>query len=208
MFNRYLRLIVILITLLTAVLLLIHSQPYDDHGLNDLLKPADCSAPCFMGIQPGVTTQDEAIKLLQASAWVKHVETQTLNNMVGYITWTWSDQKPSWIDGREQGEIRAANQVVSNIMIYSDIPLGNTRLALGVPDAEMFDPGRTADGPILLYMAFYDQRGILVQNFQPCNLTEPLRSMVTLKISSVTSTQSFMQTLTRDHSLRDLYRAC
>ena len=46
----------------TAVLLLIHAQPYDDHDLRQLLMPEGCPAPCFMGIRPGVTMVAEIIK--------------------------------------------------------------------------------------------------------------------------------------------------
>jgi len=200
----YARLIVILLLLFTAALLLINIRPYDDHDLRQLLLPEGCPAPCFMGIRPGVTTQDEAITLLKANKWVDKVNTETLNNMVGYISWTWSDQKPKWIQKNIQGEIRAANNLVSTITVYTDMPLGDTRLALGLPDMEIVDPERDQRGPIFLYMAFYGQKGLLIQNWQSCDVSEPFRSTVLVKIGTVSSTTS------SEHfnSLNDLFHSC
>jgi hypothetical protein len=61
----FLRLSLPLILLFTAALAVIRAQPYDDHELRELLLPAGCPAPCFMGIRPGVTTVEEAVKILE-----------------------------------------------------------------------------------------------------------------------------------------------
>jgi len=57
MTHSLLKLALPLIVLFTIPLLLIRAQPYDDANLRAFLTPPDgCPAPCFMGIQPGVTT--------------------------------------------------------------------------------------------------------------------------------------------------------
>ncbi len=96
----YLRLILIPTALFTVVLILIHAQPYDDHELRELLLPEGCPAPCFMGIRPGVTTKDEALKILRSSVWVHDLTHYCIYpdcKADGYEI-TWSDKAPSWIN--------------------------------------------------------------------------------------------------------------
>jgi len=99
-----------------------HAQPYDDHELRQLLLPDGCPAPCFMGIRPGVTTQDEAIKILEASDWV---ETLTKNPLcvAGACPFqvynvTWSKKASKWMDHETTSEIIFSN---SNIVFGLDI---------------------------------------------------------------------------------------
>src|SRR3954452_886073 len=96
MLRFYLRLVSLPILLFTAVLLLIHAQPYDDHELRQLLLPDGCPAPCFMGIRPGVTTIEEAGRILEASEWAKDVQNGPFD-----LIWRWSNRKPDWIGAGE-----------------------------------------------------------------------------------------------------------
>src|SRR4051794_14092484 len=98
------RLAILLIVLFTAVLLLIHAQPYDDHELRQLLLPEGCPAPCFMGIRPGVTTMDEALELLKKSGWIE-------------IESSYS------ISGRDTSTLRFAFNGNQPDVIYADQPL-------------------------------------------------------------------------------------
>jgi len=92
MLRFYLRLIFIPVLIFTLVLILIRARPYDDHGLRKLLLPEGCPSPCFMGIRPGVTTGEEAIRILKMSGWVTQV-TQDLN----VISWTWNGKQPHYL---------------------------------------------------------------------------------------------------------------
>lgn len=69
-----LRFACVTIILLSGIMLVIHAQPYDDHELRALLMPEGCEMPCFMGIRPGVTTVDEAVKILENSGWVNPID--------------------------------------------------------------------------------------------------------------------------------------
>src|SRR4051812_45844003 len=91
----YLRIMLILIIVFTGALLLIHAQPYDDHELRELLLPEGCPAPCFMGIRPGVTTADEAIKILESSEWAASIDKQF---MPSFVTWKASPKAAHWLD--------------------------------------------------------------------------------------------------------------
>ena len=130
MLRLYLRLILLPLALITAALLLIRTQPYDDHELRELLLPDGCPAPCFMGIRPGVTTMDEAVRLLHGNKWVAEINKRVINNRYGFITWTWREQQPSWTSQKAIGEIFVNDKKVHAITISSAFLLGETRLTL------------------------------------------------------------------------------
>jgi len=63
-----------LIVLMALPLLLIHAQPYDDSDLRAFLTPpVGCLAPCFMGIQPGLTKVRAGGAYLDASARIESI---------------------------------------------------------------------------------------------------------------------------------------
>src|SRR5262245_5048630 len=99
----YLRFFLLPLAFVTAVLVLIHAQPHDDHELRDLLLPEGCPAPCFMGIRPGVTTMQEARNILEASGWTDHVVLNnginlTANDSFISVSWEWNDQRSPLLD--------------------------------------------------------------------------------------------------------------
>src|SRR5689334_24336020 len=81
----YLRLILLPVLLLTAVVVLIRSQHYDDQQLRQALVSTGCPAPCFMGIRPGVTRSKEAMSLLKAHSWVANIT--AINSENPYQIW-------------------------------------------------------------------------------------------------------------------------
>jgi len=61
------RLVIAITVLFTIPILMIHGQPYDDSKLRDFLTPPEsCPVPCFMNIQPGITTLREATHYLKS----------------------------------------------------------------------------------------------------------------------------------------------
>lgn len=135
----YLRFVLLPVVLLTAVLILIHAQPYDDRQLQELLTPENCPAPCFMGIRPGVTTSKEALAILQRHEWVDAIS--VINNDNPYqIWWTWSENAPDILksppdnpDYPAQGEVYSSGEIVSNIGFTPKWMLGDIVLTLGIP---------------------------------------------------------------------------
>ena len=154
----FLRLLFVPVLLLTSTLLLIRAQPYANHDLHQLLLPEDCSAPCFLGIRPGMTTITQTLKLLKQSDWVGEIDDSTINNSQGFIRWDWSEQKPSWISPNTKGKIWVMDQVVNTITIFSNFRLGETQLVLGLPEGEIVDPTQNRAGTSSLYTAFYNQK--------------------------------------------------
>ncbi len=203
MIRWHIRITLPALCLFSAVVLLIHAQPYT-YAKQQTLVFDGCSAACFIGIQPGVTSVEEAVTLLQSSGWVSQVDNRTINNVSGYISWKWSDQKPDWINANIEGEIWATQKRVVQIMIYGSLQLGDIRLMLGVPDQEVID--RTADRKreFSLYTAFYSQAGLMIQSWQPCRVMEPLRRPVILTYTLQSDPSIFPE---RD-SLAELKHTC
>src|SRR5712672_955011 len=131
MIRFILRVTLVVCLLFSVVLLLVRTQPYDAGENRQRFLQDKCSAACFVGIQPGVTTVEEALERLANSVWISNVDNRTVNNVSGYISWKWSDQKPAWISASREGEIWATQKQVVQIMIYGDLQLGDMRLALG-----------------------------------------------------------------------------
>jgi hypothetical protein len=113
-------------------LLLIRAQPYDDHDLRAVLLPEDCEMPCFLGIRLGVTTFQEALKVLQAHPWVGDIY---LSDPVDERSFQvdWSGSQPAWMRGRALLQVQYG--VVQDIYLGTAIPLGDLWLALGLPDS-------------------------------------------------------------------------
>ncbi len=164
----YLRLALLPIILLTAVLLLIRSQPYDDHELRELLLPADCPAPCFMGIQPGVTTVDEAVKLLEASEWVKRyvLEPFEYRPSSGGIRVEWNDKSPIWLEKDIFGRsiVSIIDNLVSSFQLDTKLPIGTIQLILGQSTYNSIN----YNSGYLVFSAMYPDQGLGINTYQNC----------------------------------------
>ena len=160
MTRRYLRLVLCTLVIFTAALLLIHAQPYDDHELRDLLLPEGCPAPCFMGIRPGSTTEDEAVAILKSSEWVDHnsiniLETKsypnsTVGNQSSLIEWRWTRHASRLLITQENfiaGSIFARNHRVEKMTIYIHLRLGEIYTSLGSPSKVGFASLRNVKPP-------------------------------------------------------------
>jgi hypothetical protein len=128
MLRFYLRLIVIITLLTTTAVIFIHTQPYDDQQIRNLLLPDECPSSCFMGIRPSVTRLDEATRLLNQSPWVEKIN----YNSPTYISWQWSGQQPRWINTAMEGSLGAYDDRVTNINVFTLLPLGDALLDIGI----------------------------------------------------------------------------
>ncbi len=86
------RVSVLSVSLLASIGILINLQPYNNPDLRFFLTPDECPAPCFMSIQPGVTTAAQAMDVLQNHQWVKRIFQQP-----ACLTWEWSGQQPDFM---------------------------------------------------------------------------------------------------------------
>ena len=131
MSHFYFRFMVTSVFLFTAVLLIIHSQPYDNLQQRQLLFPDGCPAPCFMGIRPGVTSVDEAIQILQSSGWTADIQIQPTSR---WIIVRWNEQAPAWLlpDDSSNNLALATRDLSRHILTYSKTQELCLSMVLGV----------------------------------------------------------------------------
>ncbi|MBZ0293628.1 MAG: hypothetical protein K8L99_13760 [Anaerolineae bacterium] len=132
--NKLLLQVIIGCTLLFCfMVLLIRAQPYDDHDLRTFLMPSSgCVSPCFMSIQPGVTTEIELMSILESHDWVASL--QRTSPSAPSIRWEWSGAQPAFIDPQQMGEARLGSDgLVNGIYVQTTIPFVWLRHLLGLP---------------------------------------------------------------------------
>jgi hypothetical protein len=62
--GNWLRLAALLTLIFGTAIGLVRARPYDDPEMRGFLTPPQgCAAPCFLGVQPGVTSVDDAITI-------------------------------------------------------------------------------------------------------------------------------------------------
>jgi hypothetical protein len=126
------------VSLLTLIFCLIVALarfiPTPDTFPDEILMPADCAAPCFMGIQPGVTHPDDAVAILEAHEWVGEVDDFREHYTSGLIAWDWSGQQPDWINTASRGEVRIRQRMVERVMVATHLPFGDFAAHFGTPN--------------------------------------------------------------------------
>lgn len=121
-----------------AMILLIRTQPYDDVVLREFVLSPECSAPCVMGMRPGITPAEQAPEILQQHPWVAQIILQPN----GILMWEWNGTQPDFLDDVQYVSFR--DEVVDSIYISTRATLGQFRLLLGQPEgfAYGFERGR------------------------------------------------------------------
>lgn len=141
-----LKVITLMFSLASLPVLLIRLQPYDDAQLRALFLPEDCAAPCFLGIQPGVTTATQALDLLREHPWVRagSITRRSRFNVVR-IEWQWNGSQPGFLrlnpnaiavatilpGFNSDPDLTAEERVITGMVIFTSIPYGDVHLLLG-----------------------------------------------------------------------------
>ncbi len=169
MLTFYLRLALLPLIAFATALLVIRVQPYDNDELREALLAENCPAPCFMGIQPGVTTAEEAVAILEASAWVADYE---YDPTLPLIRMTWSDQSPAWLnnEGSYNGSVMWVTEgVIDAFMLDTTLTLSDFLLAVGPPEGQRITLNYLEGGSYLFYTAFYARLGLSTTVQGDCN---------------------------------------
>lgn len=173
----YLILTLIPTVLFTVMLLVIRTQPYDDHQLRQLLLPEGCPPPCFIGIRPGITTVEQALALLRQNDGVQiiKVDPTEVNGSASQITrisWSWntaSPQRSPFIDTQKSGVINVSDGKVYGIDIETSVQLGDYWLVENAPKAYNLRTIATSDsGNLLMVLLIDGQSGTILKGTKPC----------------------------------------
>ena len=183
---RLLRMALWLTALFVLPIVLIRAQSYDDRDLRDLLTSSqNCSSPCFMGIQPGVTTPLMAIRTLQNHEWVASIDNIQSQDFWEALTvpgftsppvhWTWNDRSPAWLNQEQKGELWLVDGQVHYVGVYTSFLLGDMLLTLGEPDNSNINSFTNAYGWFWSYNGWYSRQQLWVVTGSVC----PIRQLYT-----------------------------
>ncbi len=204
MIRFYLRFTLPIPLLFALPMLLLRSQISDNAELRALLMPPDCQMPCFIGIQPGVTTGEEALHILETSGWTDRIRGMTHSNP-NQISWIWNGSQPYWIEGHVSPSIKLKNDIVISINLRFNAPFSQVEEVFGSPVGIKW----TVTGDSILeptYSAHYPDMGITLNAFHRyCDLHTTIEgdyySYITYQIPAPLSPY-----LTTDHAT--FYDAC
>lgn len=181
------RIMLLLFSLTSVGVLVTQAQPQDERTVLPLLANETCSAPCFIGIRPGITLADEAVALLEAHAWVQNIEIrysdfrQHANTFWGYIYWEWKPDTPLWVStpdyqlARHTAYLRVRDGLVSEIAFSTSLPLGDVVLGLGETGQYILGaPNRYGEPPNSITHNFYfPNAGLVTSSVSQCPALNP-----------------------------------
>lgn len=184
--------------LFAAIILLIHSQPMNDGGMHELLFTAGCPAPCFLGIQPGVTTVEAAATQLETGGlvgeWLEQPqETRPTNEVgMGLLRWRWSNLRPTSLiatQGSLAYDLRT-RQITTFGRLESNVPLWVFIVALGEPSVSFMSGGyNDRNRPVFRHVASYPQWHVNLVSYVSCpmSLRQLWESPVSVELSNTVS---------------------
>jgi hypothetical protein len=199
MFQAICKLMLIVPLLFAGALLAVHAQPVHDDVRQFLAQAQACAIPCWQGIQPGVTTTDQANDLLSANPWIAAV--QVIDHPPStYLYWQWSDQKPAFAGDPHlliPPLMWAEHGVIQMIYIPTALSYGDVSLLLGAPMLGSFEmdsfPNSVAlaNRPSARHVAAYfgGQVNFDVQVICPISLDRFWSAPVTITYVSTTLTR-------------------
>ena len=171
--SRLLRSLTLGLSILFAALIgLIRVRPYDDRPVRSELAASEgCAMPCFLGIQPGVTTAAEAIGILRQHPWIKQLHLDpdiSPRQRPIAMWWQWSGQQPDYVATGSNGMLVSANDIVAMIAIQTTVPYGDVWTTFNQPNSGTI----VLSGKSLTHSAIYSENRFEVRFLLAC----PLRS--------------------------------
>ncbi len=162
MLRIYARYVPAAFLLFTLTILLIRAQPYDDSALRTfMIPPPGCDAPCWLGVRPGVTHVDEAIRLLEAHEWVRAVRKNG-----AFYDLVWSGTQPAWIDTSFSNHFRASALIVESIRLRTHVTVGTVFLTMGRPQSGAINTPLNMAG--LRHTGRYTRNGMEINSLTRC----------------------------------------
>ncbi len=192
--------------LLSVTVLLIRAQPDNDHSITELL-PENCEASCFIGIQLGSTTDEEALNLLKASSWVDASSVKLIPlepssskfDDLDHIQWDWKPNHPSLLlinPELPDGNINIRNHKVESIAFDTLIPTAAFYRLRGDPSVMVFMPIRNGEPWLIQLNYTYTNAEFNMQmQVRPCPYLadlwlQPLHVQMSKRVPVQTTTTS------------------
>ena len=196
--------------LLGVTVLLIRAQPDNDYSITELL-PENCEAACFIGIQLGTTTDEEALNLLKASSWVDASSVKLIPldpssskfDDLDHIQWDWSTNRPRLLPINPQhpdGNINIRNHKVDSIAFDTLIPAAAFYRLRGDPSVMVFMPIRNGEPWLIEWGYTYTNAEFNLQmQVRPCPYLpdlwlQPLHIQMSKRVPVQTTTTALTTT--------------
>ncbi len=213
MIRLLLRLLLLMMIVCALPVLLIRAQAYEDHDLRAFLTPpADCPAPCFMSIRPGVTTAQDAVAVLEANPWIKTINFDSDYPQDQIIWWEWGPTPPDFIDPGVWGRMDVRDGRAARVRVGLKAPYGDVALIVSMPDKHVL---ADADGNhVCEYQALYKNFFMTLDFNNTINRPVTPRSLwqarkMTVWVDEAESDEHFFERFSSlpDYSLPGMYRA-
>jgi hypothetical protein len=127
--------LIVLWLLFISLIGLVHAHPYGQNAeFQDFFDQLEaCVTPCFMGIQPGVTTISDAANRLESRGW--NQITESYNTVLPfYIYFQWTGGADRLIDTDSLIGLYLKNGIIETINVPMRISLGDIWAAKGQAD--------------------------------------------------------------------------
>ena len=183
MIRLYLKFTLVMSVVMVLLMTAIRARPYDDQMLRTLfLPPENCPAPCLFGIQPGQTTINRAMNLMQRNAWMQDVEAEfALQINARFISWKWRDNTLDVLNSQLSGHLRLnPDNTVRDFTFATAVTLGDIWLWLGPPEKQFATLYRGVEDRVR-YAAIYPENNLIFGFARTC----PLRSLWHSRVSVV-----------------------
>lgn len=173
----------------------------------DLLgKNPICSLPCWINITPGITHSDEAVKILQETAYIdKGSIKQSGTDDFGGCTWNWkvSGRRTLPMLGWQNGVVREIS-----LGLTFNFTLDEVLNEFGPPEAVGFIEGGTPENWYWVVDMFYPQTGIQLKVYTPnfSSVIEPSTEVGVVVLFSPSSLENRVSELFPDSSSGSMYR--
>lgn len=118
-----------LVIVFATCISMIRARPYNDSSFHSFfLPPEDCLKPCWQGIRPGTTSIDEAVTILETSAWAQNIMVDKRK-----VSWLWRGNHPESVDTHKPGTMFISNNRIVAIIIPINLTFGDLEVFFGQP---------------------------------------------------------------------------
>ncbi|RMF79980.1 MAG: hypothetical protein D6737_09650 [Chloroflexi bacterium] len=182
--------------------------PFYATPTQDVLLSDGCPLPCWQGIQPGVTTVEEAVIILNAHRWVDGVSRGIGVARMGaedYREWRWDYEAFPLAAGSESplSFLTSENDVVTSITLNTNLRLADIWAAFGAPPQHSATILPLATGDFMFRLqAFYPDAHLIVRSSFLCPTA--LTSFWQWPISIELTTKTTLEPLS-DRQFEDFY---
>ncbi len=159
-----------LASLLTLAAIILYPRADDMAMRAFFAAPDGCSAPCFLGIRPGVTPQSDALALLRAHPWIENVVTDGDG-----FSWTWNGKQPAFVSSYNNallmGHIGVQSGIVQSIRVTTTTIWADFYTLFGPPDHVNWFTGNTPSRRFQIYDATYLDPDFEIETATQCPIT-------------------------------------